>query len=182
MQSQCLYIAPMPALLPNWQLADRFPMSPGVEGPRAQSTSSLAPRGLHRLLVIWPFRHSKTPWQQKKGTWGQEPMQFTCSSFGQQKGAGTSGGAIKILQINYTKKKANLYTKSVQGLHFAVIICTNSAEGEKKKRKSKKNCNLKLSTKQTGSKSPTFVVDLSISINVCFSDHLIYFLVGQLLS
>lgn len=70
-------------------------------------------------------------------------MQFTCSSFGQQKGAGTSGGAIKILQINYTKKKANLYTKSVQGLHFAVIICTNSAEGGKK-RKSKKKLQLKI--------------------------------------
>lgn len=54
-------------------------------------------------------------------------MQFTCSSFGQQKEQGAEG-AIKILQINYTKKKANyLYKKSVQGLHFAVIICTNSA-------------------------------------------------------
>lgn len=47
---------------------------------------------------------------------------------------GGDEGLIKILQINYTKKKkANyLYTKSVQGLHFAVIICTNSA-GEKER-------------------------------------------------
>lgn len=55
-------------------------------------------------------------------------MQFLWTA----EGAGTKGGAIKILQINYTKKKkkkkANyLYTKSVQGLHFAVIICTNSS-------------------------------------------------------
>lgn len=49
---------------------------------------------------------------------------------------GGDEGLIKILQINYTKekkKKANyLYTKSVQGLHFAVIICTNSAGGGEK--------------------------------------------------
>lgn len=106
-------------------------MSPCVEGaPSTQDrkiASSPAPRGLHGHLVEQPFRHSKTPWQQKKGTSGQEPMQFTCSSFGQQKEQGAEG-AIKILQINYTKKKANyLYKKSVQGLHFAVIICTNSA-------------------------------------------------------
>lgn len=28
---------------------------------------------------------------------------------------------------------------------------------------------------------PTFIIDLAISINVCFSDHLVNFLVGQLL-
>jgi len=63
----------------------------------------------------------------KERDMGQERMQFTCSSFGQQ-GAGKRG-AIKILQINYTKKKRQIiYKKSVQGHHFAVIICTNSAE------------------------------------------------------
>ena len=41
-------------------------------------------------------------------------------------------GAIKILQINYTKKKRQIiYKKSVQGHHFAVIICTNSAKEKK---------------------------------------------------
>lgn len=58
-------------------------------------------------------------------------MQFLWTAVG----AGTKG-VIKILQINYTKKKkANyLYTKSVQGLHFAVIICTNSAGKRGRKR------------------------------------------------
>lgn len=28
----------------------------------------------------------------------------------------------------------------------------------------------------------TFVVDLAVTVNVCFSDHLVHFLVGQLLS
>lgn len=49
----------------------------------------------------------------------------------QDSSRGRDKGGIKILQINYTKKKANhLDMKSVHGLHFAVIICTNSA-GEK---------------------------------------------------
>ena len=47
------------------------------------------------------------------------------------KGQGREG-AIKILQINYTKKKRQIiYKKSVQGHHFAVIICTNSAKEKK---------------------------------------------------
>jgi len=59
---------------------------------------------------IWLYDCSVTPKhhdsKRKIGTWGQEPMQFTCSSFGQQGSrAGTKEGAIKILQINYTKKK-----------------------------------------------------------------------------
>lgn len=108
---------------------DRFPMSPCAKGPELETGTSQilrlpgAPAGFrlydHRVT---PKHHDS----KRKGTWGQEPMQFTCSSFGQQRGG--DEGAIKILQINYTKKKANyLYTKSVQGLHFAVIICTNSS-------------------------------------------------------
>lgn len=120
----------------SWQVSNVAMRGGAPSTQDRKIRSSPAPRGLHGHLVVRPFRHSKTPWQQKKGTWGQEPMQFTCSSFGQQEQG--QRGAIKILQINYTKKKANyLYTKSVQGLHFAVIICTNSAGkkgGEKKKR------------------------------------------------
>ena len=91
----------------SWQVSNVAMRRGAPSTQNGKTRSSSAPKGLHRHLVVWPFRHSKTPWQQKKGTWGQEPMQFTCSSFGQQKGQGRRG-AIKILQINYTKKKRQI--------------------------------------------------------------------------
>ena len=103
-------------------MTGRVPSSP-APGPRQASGSMSS-------------RHSKNTMTAKERDMGtQEPMQFTCSSFGQQgeEDEGWGGGAIKILQINYTKKKKRqiIYKKSVQGLHFAVIICTNSARKER---------------------------------------------------
>lgn len=88
---------------------------------------------------------------------------------------GRDKGVIKILQINYTKKKANyLYTKSVQGLHFAVIICTNSA-GEKE---ISLNMWVRRLCSATTAGVPTFIIDLSVSVNVCFSNHFVHFLIS----
>lgn len=70
---------------------------------------------------------------------------------------------------------------SCPGLHFAVIICTNSAKREQ----------MGLSPAHVEPHGPlsmeacptqrTFIIDLAVSINVRLSDHLIYFLVRQLL-
>ena len=95
----------------EWLPADRSPMSPRVEGGWAVMTgrvpSSPAP-GPRQASGSMSSRHSKNTMTAKERDMGtQEPMQFTCSSFGQQgeEDEGWGGGAIKILQINYTKKK-----------------------------------------------------------------------------
>lgn len=123
----------------SWQVSNVAMRRGAPSTQDGKTRSSSAPRGLHRHLVVWPFRHSKTPWQQKKGTWGQEPMQFTCSSFGQQKGQGRRG-AIKILQINYTKKKGKLFiyeicTRPSLRRHHLYELCSEERGGGKKKKK-----------------------------------------------
>lgn len=115
----------------KWQLADRFPMSPCVDGPWAHKTGRFKVLRLPGASTgIWLYDHSVTPKHHDSKRKGHGTrayavyMQFLW----------TAEGAIKILQINYIKKKkkANyLYTKFVQDLHFAVIICTNSAGAKK---------------------------------------------------
>ena len=95
------------------------------------------------------------------------------------------------------------------GLHFAVIICTNSEKTNNhnfqlpSKAASMKVTSLvcirekplaavvnllrdpkgrTITERAEGRRCLTFVVDLPVSIDVCFSDHLVHFLVGQLLS
>lgn len=101
------------------------------------------------------------------------------------RGGGTKG-AIKILQINYTKKKRqiiylrNLYKAFTSPSSFVRTL--QGGEGEKNKRWTQNVAkgqgwlfNVRIWH------IPTFIVDLSISINVCFSDHLINLFISQLL-
>lgn len=107
-----LYIASMPTVLPSDNQVTGFQHRQVWRGPRARLTEDSKFSGSQRpLRSHWLYGRSVTPrntMTAKERDMGQEPMQFTCSSFGQQKGRGRMG-AIKILQINYTKKKRQIY-------------------------------------------------------------------------
>lgn len=71
------------------QPADRFPMRPCTEGPertRRQGSTwsgSSAPPQASGCMTILSLQNTMTA-TEGGGHGGQEPMQFTCSSFGQQ--------------------------------------------------------------------------------------------------
>lgn len=70
---------------------------------------------------------------------------------------------------------------SCPGLHFAVIICTNSARRELSPSQAEPAVLPAPGARRTCPTQLTFIVDLAISINVSLSDHLIHLLVRQLL-
>lgn len=73
---------------------------------------------------------------------------------------------------------------SCPGLHFAVIICTNSAKRDRVDASPSIGRLSARSPRSRGAACPaarTFIIDLAIAVNVSLPDHLIHLLIRQLL-
>lgn len=94
---------------------------------------------------------------------------------------GRDEGVIKILQINYTKKKGKLFiyeicTRPSLRRHHLYKLCG----GRERERETWLNMRPQAGRPRRPG-APTFIVDLSVPVDVCFSNHFVHLLVGQFL-
>ena len=104
----------------SWQVSNVATRVEGAEPSWRGGFEALQPPGPRRASGSVSSRHSITRWQQRRGHGDSRAyavyMQFLWTAGGRGRRVGW-GGAIKILQINYTKRKK-------KGKLFIRKICT----------------------------------------------------------
>lgn len=122
----------------KWQPADRFPMSPCAEGPRAHKTGRFEVLRLPGASAgFWLYDHpslQNTMTAKERRDMGTRAYAVYMQFLWTAEGVGTRR-AIKILQINYTKKKRqiiyirNLYKAFTSPSSFVRILRERRGRG-----------------------------------------------------
>ncbi len=114
-------------------------MSPCVEGPRAHKTGRFEVLRLPGASTgIWLYDHSVTPKHhdsKRKGHGDKSLCSLHAVPLDSRRGR-DEGGAIKILQINYTKKKGKLFiyeicTRPSLRRHHLYELCRKDREDKR---------------------------------------------------
>lgn len=191
----------MPTVLPSDNQLTGFQCCHAWKSPEhtrredSKFSGSQGPPQASGCMTISSLQNTMTAKEGDMGTRAYAVyMQFLWTAVG----AGTKG-VIKILQINYTKKKRqiiyirNLYKAFTSPSSFVRTLQGGEGGGGETEMMrlgiQETGGNFKKNNFHTGvflkwqnqTNPPTFIVDLSVAINVCFSDHLVHFLISQFL-